>query len=109
MINFDSTGFHGATVLRVTASRELLVIELEDVARSPSRSVVLNFTCLANLSVDDVPVEVFQMERSDGEVLSFIRQGSQFTLIVEWHEFTSRSSHMAAWRWEGEVEVIAGD
>ena len=108
MIDFDSLGFHEATVLHVTVGREFLVIVLETIAQGPSRPVVLNFTCLAHLSADGAPVESFQMEQSDGEVISFTRQDGQFELIVEWNEFSTRSSHVTAWRWEGQVEIIAG-
>ena len=70
-----------------------------------SGNVVVEFDNVAGISRDGAFADEFRMERQEGEVLTLARDGDEFFLIVEWNDFSTRSSHTTAWRWRGHASV----
>jgi hypothetical protein len=106
--DFDSLSFHEATVLRVSTTPTRLEVELAGVGGWDAfGNVVVEFDDVTGMSRDGASAGEFQMERQDGEVLTLGRDGDEFVLIVEWNDFSPRSSHTTAWRWRAQASVRA--
>lgn len=93
-------------MLSVSTTLTSLQVELEGVGGwDDSGNVVVEFVNVADMSRDGAFADEFRMERQEGEVLTLARDGDEFFLIVEWNDFSTRSSHTTAWRWRGHASV----
>ena len=80
--------FHEATLVGVKNTGQTIGILLEGVHLGPEvRNASVWCTGVRQIIRDGVPVDSFNMESDDGEIIALERTRESLRLIVEWNDF----------------------
>jgi hypothetical protein len=95
----DGFGLHEATILGMSRTPDAVVVALDGVRTvdGPRRCEAV-FYGVRSVEADGAPYDDLRMEAEDGELLAFNQEQDATTLIVEWNDFSKRSSFTMVYR-----------
>ncbi|MET1256554.1 hypothetical protein [Aliikangiella maris] len=98
MVSINEFSFHESTVISFDGSSNKFTITLEDVKYQEMKvKVHLVVKHVTRLTVDDCETKTLSMPFTDGEVLSLEFEKEKLFILIEWNDFSAKTSKTHAY------------
>ncbi|MGQ0798933.1 MAG: hypothetical protein ACT4NL_02315 [Pseudomarimonas sp.] len=94
MILENAISFHESSFVGVESEHGLIRISVEDAVQADGSraSGTIMLTGVSRIYADEALTSVFEMESSDGEIIDLEWKDKELSLIVQWNDFSNRTS-----------------
>ena len=106
-IDLARFSFHDSSLVGATHHGSTIVLTVEYFDDDDSEACLLaTISGIDLITRNDMAVQEFRMETTDGEIYRLIQDGHEITLVVSWHKYTPHSKTMQHYKMRGSAILL---